>query len=244
MIIAVGTLAGFINTVAGGGSLITLPMLIFLGLPAASANATNRLAIMAQSLFAVRGFRSKGLSLPMPYSIYLCASSIAGGIVGAYMAIQIDDHAFKRILAVVMIIVVALITINPSIGGEGQAERLKPHLQIIGTLVFFGIGVYGGFIQAGVGILTIAALNLINRFSLVKTNYIKVFSVFLYTIVAIAVFAYYGEIRWWLGIVLAIGQGLGGWYASRWSVNKGDKWIKRILIVTVVVLAVKLWFFG
>lgn len=244
LIIGVGFIAGFLNTVAGGGSLISLPVLIFLGLPGSVANATNRVAIMAQNVFAVSGFNSKGIKLPMPYSLFLALASLAGGFIGARLAVDIRDGLFNRILAVIMVFVVSSIALEKRFQYQQQAERLTLTSQIAGFLTFLLLGIYGGFIQAGIGFLVIAALTHINHFSLVKTNYIKVFAALLYTGISIIVFALENKIDWITGMVLAIGQGFGGWYASRWSVDKGDAWIKRIMVVAVIILAIKLWFFS
>ena len=109
-IVLIGFIAGFLNTVAGGGSLISLPILIFLGLPGSVANATSRVAILAQNIFAVTGFNSKGIKLPLPYSIYLGIASLIGGFIGAKLAITISDSVFNRILAIVMVMVVINLT--------------------------------------------------------------------------------------------------------------------------------------
>ena len=243
LIIFVGFVAGFLNTVAGGGSLISLPVLIFLGMPSVVANATNRVAILFQNLFAVGGFRSKGVELPMPYSLYLALVSLFGGFIGAKLAITIDDVLFNRILAVVMIGVVLSIAFGQSKKNGKAHERMDIKSKALGIFIFFFLGIYGGFIQAGIGFLVIATLSFINRMSLVKINYIKVFAALIYTGVAVAVFAWEGKIDWWIGFILAIGQALGGWVASRWSADKGDVWIKRILVAAVIILAIKLWFF-
>ncbi len=244
LIVGVGFVAGFLNTVAGGGSLITLPVLIFLGLPGAVANATNRVAIMAQNISAVTGFNSKGVKLPMPYSLFLAGASLAGGFLGARLAVNINDTLFNRILAVIMVAVVASIVLDKRHPSRAPDERLTLPAQMAGIVAFFLLGVYGGFIQAGIGFLVIAVLTRINRLSLVKTNYIKVFAALLYTGVAIVIFALENKIIWTTGLVLAVGQGLGGWFASRWSVNKGEVWIKRVMVAAVTVLSIKLWFFN
>jgi uncharacterized membrane protein YfcA len=103
--------------------------------------------------------------------------------------------------------------------------------------------VYGGFVQAGIGFLVIAVLSLINNLSLVKSNYVKVFAAIVYTGVSVIVFAWQAKINWSIGLILAIGHALGGWYASRWSVKAGEVWIKRIMIISVLGMAIKLWFF-
>jgi uncharacterized membrane protein YfcA len=243
LIIFIGFISGFLNTVAGGGSLITLPILIFMGLPGSVANATNRVAILAQNIFAVTGFNSKGVKLPFPYSLYLGLASLAGGFIGARLAVDINDSLFNRILAVVMIMVVTSIVLEPKTKKENRPQRLGFIPQALGVLSFFFLGIYGGFIQAGIGFLVIAVLTRINHFNLITTNYVKVFAAIVYTGVSVLIFTLEDKIIWITGLTLAIGQGFGGWYASRWSVDKGEVWIKRILVIAVIVLAIKLWFF-
>lgn len=243
ILILAGIAAGFLNVVAGGGSLITLPLLIFLGLPSAVANATNRVAIVGQNIFAVAGFRSKGIST-YPYSLYLGISAILGATIGAKIAVDIDDKLFNRILSLIMILVVIFIVVRPLSPTKESQEKLAPKNQFWGILSFFGVGIYGGFIQAGVGFIMIVLLTSINGFSLVKSNSAKVFVALVYTLAALGVFILEGVINWTFGILLAVGNALGGWIGSRWSVAKGDVWIRRVLVVAVVGLAIKLWFFS
>lgn len=242
LIMGVGLAAGFINTVAGGGSLLSLPILIFLGLPPAVANATNRVAIFAQSVFGVAGFKSKGVG-EFKYGAFLAISAIAGSIIGAKIAVDIKGEVFNKILAIIMVVVVVL-----TITGKGKptgehAERMDLKFRIMGFISFFFVGIYGGFIQAGVGFLIIAVLTTVNGFSLVKTNSVKLFVVMIYTLAALLVFIYEGKVNWMYGGVLAIGNSTGAWIASRWSVKKGDKVIRWFMVATVIALAIKLWLF-
>ncbi len=240
LIIAVGFLAAFLNTVGGGGSLFSVPILTFIGLPITIANATSRVAILFQNIFAVGGFRSKGVELPWPYAIYLGMASLGGGLAGSLLAAHVPDDVFKKIFVVVMFISVGLILYDP-FKSKGE-EKLTPKAQWTGVFFFLFIGVYGGFVQAGIGFLVIAVLSLVNNLSLVKSNYVKVFAAIVYTGVSVVVFALEGKINWYIGLVLAIGHALGGWYASRWSVKAGEVWIKRMMIVSVLAMAVVLWF--
>lgn len=243
IIVTVGFIAGFLNTVAGGGSLIALPVLIFMGLPPAVANGTNRIAIFSQNVFGVLGFKSKGVSA-FPYSLWLGISALFGAIIGAKIAVDISGELFNRILAIVLIVAVLYPIINQrNKSGVHSGERMSAKYQVMGMITFFFIGIYGGFIQAGVGFIIISALTFINKFSLVKTNSAKVFVVMVYTISALIVFILEGKINWTFGIVLAVGNSAGSWVASRMSVKKGDKWIRWFIIITVIALAVKLWFF-
>lgn len=241
LLFAVGLFAGVLNTLAGGGSLLSLPVLIFMGLPPSVANATNRVAIVLQNIFAVRGFKSKGVSV-YPFSLWLGISAFFGSIVGASFAVDINEALFNRILAIVIVGVVVYMGINP-LKNVKKAENMGKKATITSVVVFFFVGIYGGFIQAGVGYLMIMALTLINGFSLVKTNSIKVFVALTYTSVALGIFIYYGIVNWEFGIPLAIGNATGGWLSSRWSVNKGDNWIRYIVMVTASAFAIKLFFF-
>ncbi len=241
LIIGVGFLAAFLNTVGGGGSLFSVPILTFMGLPITMANATSRVAILFQNFFAVGGFRSKGVELPWPYSLYLGLASLGGGLIGSLLASKVADAVFSKIFVGVMIFSVILIIYDP-FKSKGE-EKLNFKSQLIGGICFFFIGIYGGFIQAGIGFLVIAVLSLVNNLSLVKSNYVKVFAAIVYTGVSVAVFAYEAKIVWATGLILAIGHAMGGWYASRWSVKAGEVWIKRVMIVSVLAMAVKLWFF-
>jgi len=238
----VGFAVGFINTVAGGGSLLSLPVLIFLGLPPSVANGTNRVAIIFQTAFATAGFKSKGVST-FPFNAYLGASALIGAIIGASIAVDIDGAVFNKILAVVMIAVILIIIFKPKTNLKDVQERLTGKYLWLGMLAFFFFGIYGGFINAGLGFIIILFLHFFNHMSLVRANATKVAVVFIYTLSALVVFVLNDKVNWAVGFVLAIGNGTGAWIASRVSVNKGDGFIKTFLVVIVVIMAIKLWFF-
>ena len=239
VIFTAGILAGFINTLAGGGSLLTLPILIFLGLPTAVANGTNRIAIVAQCAFAVAGFKKKGVS-NFKLSLLLSTPAIIGAIIGAYFAVDISDVLFRRVLAVIMLLVLGLILWNPRQDSSGSSNSLGRRQLITAMTVFFFIGIYGGFIQVGVGFIIIAALTTITKFNLVVTNSHKVFIAGIYTIFALIVFAFNGKVCWEIGLCLAAGMGLGGWIGSHWAVTKGERWIRVVLAICVVAMVIKL----
>lgn len=242
LLIGVGFTVGFINTVAGGGSLLSLPVLIFLGLPPSVANGTNRVAIVIQTALATAGFRSKGVST-FPFNIYLGISALFGSIIGAYIAVDIKGETFNKILAVIMMVVVLIIIFKPKMKLEELKERVTGKFLWIGILAFFFFGIYGGFINAGLGFIIILFLHYVNHLTLVRSNATKVAVVFIYTLSALAVFILNDKVNWQVGLVLALGNGSGGWLASRVSVKMGDKFIKIFLVVMVVIMAFKLWFF-
>jgi uncharacterized membrane protein YfcA len=240
LIIGTGIAAGFINTVAGGGSLLTLPLLIFMGLPAAEANGSNRVAIFIQNIFAVKGFKSKGIAV-FPFAYWVSISATLGALLGAYLATEISNSSFNKILSIVMVFVLAVTVLKPYLDKKEAFERFTKKRNLVSILLFFSIGIYGGFIQAGVGFIIMAALTGIHGLNLAKTNSVKVFVVLCYTSMALLVFIYNGKVLWTYGLILAVGNAIGGWIASRWSVGVNEKWIRLILILTLSVLALKLW---
>lgn len=242
LIFLTGIVAGFLNTLGGGGSLLTLPMFIFLGLPAAVANGSNRIALTVQNTIAVLNFKRKGY-FDLKLSLLLGIPAVIGSIVGANLAISVPDEIFNKILAVVMLIVLFLIIRKP-VQKNSDEESINANLDssryVPAALTFFCIGIYGGFVQAGVGFIIIAALSVLSDMSLVKINSIKVFVVLFYMLSALVVFIWNGKINWMLGFTLACGNGLGGWLGSSFAVAKGDKWIRPILITVVSIMSLKL----
>ncbi|WP_445457450.1 sulfite exporter TauE/SafE family protein [Flavobacterium sp. HNIBRBA15423] len=242
LLIPIGFIAGFLNTIAGGGTLLTLPTLIFMGLPAPLANGTNRIAILVQTFTAVRGFKSKGIST-YPFSLYLGLSALVGSFIGAKLAIDIKGELFNRILAVIMIMVLITILFNPKKNYTEIIEKTTGKSLYISLFIFFFLGIYGGFINAGIGFLMLLILPYVNGLSLLKSNVTKVLVVFIYTIGAVIVFALEDKINYMLALILTTGNASGAWFGSRWSVKKEDKVIRLFLIITVSSLAIKLWFF-
>ena len=242
LLIPIGFIAGFLNTIAGGGTLLTLPTLLFLGLPAPIANGTNRIAILIQTFTAVKGFKSKGVST-YPFSLYLGISAFFGSLLGAKLAVNITGELFNKILAIIMVMVLTTILLNPKKNYTELPERITGKHLYISIFIFFFLGIYGGFINAGIGFLMLLVLPYVNQLSLLKSNVTKVFVVAVYTIGAVLVFAYEDKINYPLAFILTIGNASGAWVGSRWSVKKDDKVIKLFMIITISSLAVKLWFF-
>jgi hypothetical protein len=242
ILVIIGFITGAINTIAGGGSLLSLPILIFLGLPPNVANGTNRVGIFFQSISTTVGFKSKGVS-EFPFSIYISISAIIGSIIGAQIAIDIKGETFNKLLAIIMVLVVLYMVFEKKAKQLVSTERTKGKFLWLSIIAFFFVGLYGGFIQAGVGFIMLFALSSINNFTLVKSNAIKVFVTLIFTISSIAVFILNDKVNWKYGLLLAIGSALGGWLTSRWSVAKGDNLVKKIMIIMVIIMAIKLWFF-
>lgn len=241
LLFGVGIIAGILNVLAGGGSLLTLPLLIFMGLPSGIANGTNRIAIFCQNLFAVRGFRSRGY-LPLDLALLCTPPALLGSWFGASLAISIDDLVFKRVLAVIMICVLIFTAIDPIKRIRQDAVHFGAWRKLLLMVSFFFVGIYGGFVQAGVGFIIIFAL-LVHGLDLVRINAVKVFVVFVYTVIALGVFIYHGQVNYILGVGLGAGNAIGGMIGPNLAIAKGHDWIKRVVNGAVLVFALKLFFF-
>jgi hypothetical protein len=197
---------------------------------------------VVQTTMGVMGFKSKGVST-FPFNIYLGVSALLGAIIGATIAVDIKGETFNRILAIIMVAVVLIIILKPGINLKDLQERITGKYLWVGIMAFFFIGIYGGFINAGIGFIILLFLHYVNHLSLVRANATKVAVVLIYTLAALAVFIYNDKVIWEVGLVLAIGNGLGAWVSSRVSVDRGDNFVKTFLVIMVVAMAIKLWFF-
>ncbi|AKI98007.1 sulfite exporter TauE/SafE family protein [Kosmotoga pacifica] len=233
-----GVLAGIVNTLAGGGSMITLPLLMLLGLPADIANATNRVAIFLQNAVAVRSFEKKGVrtfKIAIPLGLF----AAAGAIVGSFIAVDLDKEVLGRVISVVLLIMMYFVVKKPKIG---KNKAIVNSFYMKG-IAFFLLGIYGGFIQAGIGFLLIAAITFFLGTDLLKTNAIKVGIVLIYTTTSLIVFLSKGMVNIPVGLLLALGNMTGAYIAVRLALKKGLKFIKLVLIVVVVANAIKTFFF-
>lgn len=239
LIVAIGIVAGFLNTLAGGGSLISLPFLIFLGLPANVANGTNRIAILLQNIVGVSSFKQQKV-LDQRAGLQLGLPAIVGSFLGAMLAVDIDEQLMRKIIAGILIMMFFMIIYKPEKWLKGD-DGIKSKPGILKMIIFFFIGMYGGFIQAGVGFFLLAGLVLGAGYDLVRANALKVFIVLLYTPIALIVFIYNDQVDFVAGLILAVGNMIGAFVASRMAVKKGSKFIRIILLLTLIFTAAKLF---
>lgn len=239
-VIGIGFLAGFINTLAGGGSALSLPMLIFLGLPATVANGTNRIAILLQNLIGSAKFKKEKV-LDTKESLWLVIPAIIGAVPGAFLAVNLNELLMRRVIGVVLIIMLIIVLFKPNLWIKSRAGIVKSKSHWINILVFFCIGAYGGFIQVGTGFFLLAGLVLVNGMNLLKSNAVKVLIVLLYTPLALGVFILNKQVDYTLGFVLAIGNMAGAWVGAKSAIEWGPKFIRYILIVALVLSSSKLF---
>jgi uncharacterized protein len=235
-----GFAAGFINTLAGSGSLLTLPILILLGLPANVANGTNRVGVVLQNIVAVATFRQRGALPPLAGSWKLLASSVVGAIIGAALAVDLDEKLLRQTIGVLMIVLIVVMLLKPERWIAEHAAPREPRL-FVEVPLFFAIGVYGGFIQVSVGLFLLAGLVLGAGYNLVGANALKNLIVLVFTIAALVVFVINGQVDWMLGLLLGAGQAVGAWVATRFAVQRGAGFVRSAVIVITVCAVIALF---
>ncbi|MEE4193551.1 MAG: sulfite exporter TauE/SafE family protein [Halieaceae bacterium] len=239
---AIGVVAGFLNVMAGGGSLLTVPVMVFMGVPGPVANGTNRIAILAQNITAVTTFFRRGFS-DFRLSLTLAACALPGAVVGALVGTRLEGVWFNRVLAIIMLGVMLIMATggnrkNREAGGEPSRQQL-----LWGHICMIGVGFYGGFIQLGVGFIIMPVLHRVMGLDLVRTNMHKVFIVMTYTVVALLIFASQVEILWIVGAALAVGNSIGGWIATHVQLERGEGIVNLVLNTVLVLFIIKLLFF-
>lgn len=235
-----GVLVGFINTLAGGGSIISLSILIMLGLPATVANGTNRVAIALQNLVAVSSFKQQRV-LEQRKALYLSIPAILGSLVGAWVAVDINEAIFEKAIGVIMLVMLVIILFKPQQYIYGKAEVRKKPVSRSTYVIFFFIGIYAGFIHMGVGYFLLAGIVLGAGYDLVKANAIKVLIILAYAPFTLAIFYYNNEINWKYGLIMALGNMIGALVASRMAVKKGVVFVKWVIVVVVLMTSAQMF---
>jgi uncharacterized membrane protein YfcA len=243
LLLAAGLVAGFMNTVAGGGSLLTLPALIFSGIPATEANATNRLGLLAQSLVSTG--KLYHVSEPQTRRVLWLVLPLAllGGILGTWTATRISAEYFEKVLACCLILMLVLILRKPAPAPDAaNPDSSATTTPAVLMASFLGLGFYSGFIQAGMGVVTLMVLRALTSLTLVQANALKVILILILTVQALVLF-------WWQGVmihlaaggVMAVAQMLGAWAGSKAAVGEtGEKVIRWSLVIMTLASAVVL----
>ncbi len=234
-----GVLIGIINTLAGSGTAISYALFMMLGMPPSFANGSVRLGVVPQTFAAAWNFYRKG-KLELRNAFLISLPITLGSVVGAGIAVNINQDVFQKIIGVSMLIMLFFIFYKPEKWIKGAHDKAKKMLWWHYVL-YFAIGIYGGFIHIGVGIFLLAALVLVSGYDLVRANSLKVFVVLIYTPFALAVFMFSGEICYIVGLISAFGNTIGGIVASNFALKHGAKPLRWILITVIATYTVHLF---
>jgi uncharacterized membrane protein YfcA len=224
-LLVAGLVAGTINTLAGGGSLITLPLMLWIGLPAPVANASNRISLIFQNISGTTNFHRSG-RLHWPTVALLSSCALPPALLGAWLAVDVSEALFRRILVAILLVSIVIV----ARGRRGGGELTQPRQRVKLALWFVGVGFYAGFIQAGLGFALLALLHGVGQLDLVRSNAIKVTVVLICQVGALAVFTVAGSVNWTAGLALALGSASGAAIAVRMQVRKGTAWVRRIVL--------------
>ena len=231
LVVGAGLVAGIVKAMAGGGSLLTVALLnVFVGLPGLVANGTNRVGVLVQNASSVASYRKEGVR-GFGRAVPVIVPVIAGSLLGSLLVSSVTDETFERIFGILMVPLLFLSLRSP----KNVGSQINWH-PLTTAVVFFGIGLYGGAFQAGVGLLIVVALSR-SGLDLVNANAVKVVVILVLTTIAVPVFVIRGQVDWGFAAVLAIGFAAGGWIGARVAVRGGERIIKPVLIGAVVALA-------
>lgn len=237
LLLGLGLISGFINVVAGGGSVLTIPALIFTGLEATVANGTNRIAILVQSGTAVAALWSEVKNnLKLYFS--LAGLTLPGAVAGAFLAIGISNKWLEIVIGVVMILVVATMIIPVKKIKNPEPVKILNYKIVLSLII---AGIYGGFLQIGIGFVLMAIFHRLMRYDLVRVNLMKVFVVSIFTLPALIVFILNDKVVFLPGIILAAGNAVGAWLSAKISLKRGEKFIRIFLIIAVLMISLELF---
>lgn len=237
LLFVAGVATGALNVIAGGGSFLTLPLLIFMGLPAGVANGSNRIGTWLQSASAIWSFERAGV-LDRRFALLAAGPATVGAGLGTWLALRVGDESFERILALLMVGISLASFWRPR---PQERFELEPGRVALLAAGFFVVGIYGGFVQAGVGFLLLAVTSF-GGLDLVRGNAVKVVTILVFTTLSLALFAWNGKVDWVLGGILAAGSFVGGFAGARITVRKGHAWLRVVVTAAILSFAVLLWF--
>ena len=242
LLLVSGLAAGFVNTIAGGGGLFTLSVLLLMGIPADVANGTNRVSVAAQSVEGVRGFHRHG-ALDIAAIRPILMPTIGGSIIGTLLASYLPLFLLKPLLISCMVGMALIMMIKPKVMAPAPDEIPKRLAESpAGWLALFVAGLYGGFVQGGVGFILLFALVGVLRYSLVSGNALKLVCTGIFGVVALSIFAARGQVLWIPGLIITVGTLVGVRLSVNFAIKAHGDTLRRILLLTVIVASVAAFF--
>jgi len=239
-LITSGLFVGFINTLAGGGTIISLTLLMLLGLPPSVANGTNRIAVLIQNVVAVGNFKKRKI-LDTKKGFKLAIPTVIGSIVGAAIVVKLNEQIIQWCFGVIMIVMLFFLIYKPERWLKGKEELLNKPISMKLYIILFFIGVYGGVIHVGVGYFLLMAAILGAGFDLVKGNAMKNFLVLMYVPFTLIIFVINGQVRWDYGLTHSIGNVLGAYIASKWAIEWGANFVRWVMIVIIALSVLQMF---
>lgn len=237
-----GLFSGIVNTILGGGSLISIPLLITSGLPAHLAIGTNRFAMFFNTGVGAIDYHRK-VKYKIKLALFLAVFASIGSYSGANIVLQIDEKFLKYIIGILMLIMGGIIVYKKKLGLEERKIDLTKRNYILFAVVSFLLGIYGGFF--GAGISTMFTFGFVSFFgmSFIKSAGIARFIVSALSIIAVLIFLINMKIDFFFGIILAISFIAGAKIGVKLALKAGNVWIRRLFIFLVIISSIRLLFF-
>lgn len=240
-IFAIGFIASFINSIAGGGGgILSIPFLILLGLPPQVAVATNRFGALGMGASTIYQF-FRNRKIIFRYIVPLAVISVAGGLIGANILVRIDEEFLGQSVGVLILLVLPVIFLKKEIGTEQKKVSIRS--KIAAYLSYFFLSVYDSFFGAGSGLVAIFILASMLGMTYLEANGTDKVAWILNALISVVIFASYNLINYKFGLVLLSGMFVGGYIGASTAIKKGDGFVRIFLTIAIIISAAKLLFF-
>jgi uncharacterized membrane protein YfcA len=246
-LVASSVAAGAMNAMAGGGTILTFPTLVFLGMPAITANATSTVALVPGALASVAGFRRE-VAENRGWLKTLLLPSLIGGTLGSVLLLRTPERTFERLAPVLVLFATVLFMLRGVLArrfsgpGPPHPASLSPGRWTVAVLLQLGVAVYGGYFGAGIGILMLALLGFLGLTDIHAMNGLKNFFNLCINGVAAAYFVLRGAVSWPEAAVIAVGAAIGGYGGASFSRLIGQEKARAVVVVIgLLVTALLAW---
>jgi uncharacterized protein len=239
LVFLIGLITGFIDSTVGAGGLISVPSLIFLGLPPQVAIATDRFGTIGQSFTAGYKFW-KAKKIVWEYVPIFTVLSLVGALIGSSLLVEANPAILQKVVGMLLLALLPLILLKRNLG-VARTSKSKQH-RIIGFSLYFLLAVFGGFFGQGTGPLVISVLTYFVGLTVIEVLATNTIPWRILSVASAIVFAFHHLIDYKVGIVLLISMAIGGYVGAHIAVEKGDAWIKRLFAVFVIIASLKLLF--
>jgi len=240
-----GWIAGMMNAIAGGGTLVTFPTLIFIGLPSISANATSTVALLPAALSSAFGYR-KSIQIVSRWLKLFAPVSLLGGLLGGILLVRTPSKVFDGLVPFLILFATILFMLQASVARMVGARPASVHTQqrhwLVGAALFqLAVALYGGYFGAGIGILMLASLGLLGFEDVHQMNALKVMLGFLINVVAAAYFIANGLVHWQSAAIMTLGTIGGGYSGAAFAQRIPQARVRRV--ITLIGLAISVVMF-
>ena len=240
LVLFIGVAAGFLDSVIGAGGLISVPSLIFLGLPPQIAIATDRFGTIGQTLTSlVRFWKAK--KIVWKFVPVLAFISLFGSLIGANILLNVNPKILESVVGALILILLPLIFLKRNIGV--QRTKMSNTKMVIGLIIYFFIMIFGGFFGQGTGPLIFYVSTFFLGFTMIEVLATGIIPWVVLSLSSLIIFGLNGIIDYKTGIVLLTGMAIGGYIGAHVALKKGDLWVKRLFVLFVIISGAKLLFF-